>query len=557
MKDLLALVTLILLLCPTLAVSQSVSADLVIKNANIRTMDDKRSVVRAIAVVNGRIIALGSDDEIAKLVGKKTQVLDAGGKTIIPGFNDAHLHFVPGGEQLSLVDLRSSQSPEEFAQRIKDYAAKLKEGEWITGGRWDHENWKPANLPTKELIDKAAPKNPVFVNRLDGHMAVANSLALKLAGVTKDTKDVAGGVIVRDSNGEPTGVFKDAAMDLVSRVIPDQTFEQRLASAEAATNYAASLGVTSAQDMQANQNLAVYETLLQQGKLKTRLYAGAELADWKSRAHVGIRHAFGGPMLRTGTLKGYGDGSLGSSTAWFFEPYSDTPSTSGVPSAEMPHLYEHISAADKNGLQVMIHAIGDRTNATVLDIYERVEKEDGQSDRRFRIEHAQHLRVSDIPRFAKLGVVASMQPVHLTDDGRWAEKRLGKDRLKGTYAFKSLLASGAHVAFGTDWSVAPLNPLFGIYAAVTRRTTDDKNPNGWLPDEKISVDAAVRCYTLGSAYAEFQENEKGTLEVGKLADMVILSEDIFTIDPTTIANVSVLKTIVGGRVVFDSVSAAK
>ena len=557
MKNLLIILTILLLLTPSLGVSQTVTADLVIRNANIRTMDDNRSVVRAIAVLNGRIIALGSDAEVGKLIGSKTRVIDGGGKTIIPGFNDAHLHFVSGGQQLSLVDLRSSRSPEEFAERITDYAAQLKEGDWITGGRWDHENWTPANLPTKELIDRAASKNPVFVNRLDGHMAVANSLALKLAGVTKDTKDVAGGVIVRDSNGEPTGVLKDAAMDLVSRVIPDQTFEQRLASAEAATNYAASLGVTSAQDMQANQNLAVYETLLQQGKLKTRLYAGADLIDWKSRAHVGIRHAFGGPMLRTGTLKGYGDGSLGSSTAWFFEPYSDTPSTSGVPSAEMPQLYEHISAADKNGLQVMIHAIGDRTNATILDIYERVEKEDGPADRRFRIEHAQHLRVSDIPRFAKLGVVASMQPVHLTDDGRWAEKRLGKDRLKGTYAFKSLLASGAHVAFGTDWSVAPLNPLFGIYAAVTRRTTDNKNPDGWLPDEKISVDAAVRCYTLGSAYAEFQENEKGTLEVGKLADMVILSEDIFTIDPTAIANAKVLTTIVGGKVVFDSDSAAK
>lgn len=557
MKNLLIILTTLLLLTPSLGVSQTVTADLVIRNANIRTMDENRSVVRAIAVLNGRIIALGSDAEIGKLIGSKTRVIDGGGKTIIPGFNDAHLHFVPGGQQLSLVDLRSSKSPEEFAKRLKDYAAKLKPGEWIVGGNWDHENWTPANLPTKEIIDKVVSKNPVFVNRLDGHMAVANSLALKLAGVTKDTKDVVGGVIVRDSNGEPTGALKDAAMGLVERVIPAQTFEQRLASAEAATNYAASLGVTSAQDMQANQNLAVYETLFQQGKLKTRLYAGADLADWQSRAHVGIRHAFGGPMLRTGTLKGYGDGSLGSSTAWFFEPYADTPSTSGVPSAEMPHLYEHISAADKNGLQVMIHAIGDKTNATVLDIYERVEKEDGPADRRFRIEHAQHLRVSDIPRFAKLGVIASMQPVHLTDDGRWAEKRLGKERLKGTYAFKSLLASGAHVAFGTDWSVAPLNPLFGIYAAVTRRTTDNKNPDGWLPDEKISVDAAVRCYTLGSAYAEFQENEKGTLEVGKLADMVILSEDIFTIDPTTIANVKVLTTIVGGRVVFDSVSAAK
>ncbi|MCZ2389854.1 MAG: amidohydrolase [Acidobacteria bacterium] len=557
MKKIAAFLALSLLILPSIVFAQSVSADLVIKNANIRTMDDKRSVVRSMAVLNGRIIALGSDDEIKPLVGAKTRVIDAGGKTVIPGFNDAHLHFTPGGEQLSLVDLRSSRSPQEFAQRIKDYAAKLKEGEWITGGRWDHENWTPANLPTKELIDSVVAKNPVFVNRLDGHMGVANSLALKLAGITKDTKDVAGGVIVRDANGEPTGVLKDAAMGLVARVIPPSSFAQRLAAAEAATNYAASLGVTSAQDMQAGRNLAVYEELLRQGKLKTRLYAGADLADWKERADVGIRHNFGGPMLRTGTLKGYGDGSLGSSTAWFFEPYSDMPSTSGVPSAEMPHLYEYVSAADKNGLQVMIHAIGARTNATILDIYERVEKENGPSDRRFRIEHAQHLRVSDIPRFAKLGVIASMQPVHLTDDGRWAEKRLGKERLKGTYAFKSLIESGAHVAFGTDWSVAPLNPLFGIYAAVTRRTTDDKNPGGWLPDEKISVDQAVLCYTLGSAYAEYQENEKGTLEVGKLADLVILSDDIFVIDPVKIAEVKVLKTIVGGSVVFDSASQAK
>ncbi|KXK00774.1 MAG: amidohydrolase 3 [Acidobacteria bacterium OLB17] len=305
MKKIAAFLALSLLILPSIVFAQSVSADLVIKNANIRTMDDKRSVVRSMAVLNGRIIALGSDDEIKPLVGAKTRVIDAGGKTVIPGFNDAHLHFTPGGEQLSLVDLRSSRSPQEFAQRIKDYAAKLKEGEWITGGRWDHENWTPANLPTKELIDSVVAKNPVFVNRLDGHMGVANSLALKLAGITKDTKDVAGGVIVRDANGEPTGVLKDAAMGLVARVIPPSSFAQRLAAAEAATNYAASLGVTSAQDMQAGRNLAVYEELLRQGKLKTRLYAGADLADWKERADVGIRHNFGGPMLRTGTLKGY------------------------------------------------------------------------------------------------------------------------------------------------------------------------------------------------------------------------------------------------------------
>jgi predicted amidohydrolase YtcJ len=258
-------------------------------------------------------------------------------------------------------------------------------------------------------------------------------------------------------------------------------------------------------------------------------------------------------MLRIGNLKGYADGSLGSRTAWFFQPYHDDPSTSGVPRPDvLTTMSQDVTNADKNGLQVMIHAIGDRSNATILDMYEKVARDDGPRDRRFRIEHSQHLRLEDIPRYGKLGVIPSMQPVHLTDDGRWAGDRLDQARLKGAYAFRTLLDTGAHLAFGTDWSVAPLNPFFGIYAAVTRQTTDGKNPNGWFPEQKISVNEAVSCYTMGSAYAEFQEKVKGSLEVGKYADMIIVSDDIFTIDPPKIADAKVLTTIVDGRVVYES-----
>lgn len=532
--------------------AQKLTVDLVIVNANVQTMDPAKPKAQAIAVMGGKIVAVGTDAEIRALAGANTKVIDAGGKLVMPGFNDAHLHFTEGGFQLSLVDLRDAKSPEEFAARIKAFAAKLPKGQWILGGRWDHENWKPNNLPTKELIDAVTPDNPVFVQRLDGHMGVANSLALKLAGVTKDTKDVDGGVIVRDAGGNPTGVVKDAAMDMIDRVIPEPSFEQKLAAAQAATDFAASLGVTSVQDMSAGTSIGVYQELMRQGKLKTRIYAGAPLPDWQRLASTGIHYAFGDAMLRTGTLKGYADGSLGSTTAWFFEPYVDSPNTSGLSGAEIPVMYEHVSNADKNGLQVMIHAIGDRGNATILDIFERVEKENGARDRRFRIEHAQHLRQQDIPRFGKLNVVASMQPVHLTDDGRWAGKRLDEKRLKGTYAFRTLLDTGAHLAFGTDWAVAPLNPFFGIYAAVTRQTTDGKNPDGWIPEQKITVDEAVRAYTSGSAYAEFQENVKGTISAGKLADLIVVSEDIFTVTPAKIPQAKVLITIVDGKVVYQA-----
>ena len=539
----------------THANNPSFAADLIIVNGNMHTMDRNHPTAEAIAIDGNRIIAVGSNDEIKKLAGANTKVIDAKGQLVLPGFNDAHVHFMSGGSQLSSVDLRDANTPQEFAERIRDFAGKLPKGRWITGGDWDHERWPDAKLPTKELIDRYTPDTPVFVNRLDGHMALASSLALKLAGVTRETKDPPGGVVVRDSKtGEPTGILKDAAQSFVWKVIPAASFEEKLAAARAATNHAASLGVTSVQDMSAGADVGVYQTLLDRGELKTRVYAVWPLPGWDRLARTGVRAHFGSAMLRTGGLKGFADGSLGSTTALFFEPYLDAPNTSGIPSDEMfPEgaMLERVRGADRAGLQVIIHAIGDRANDNILSIYERVEKDDGDRDRRFRIEHAQHLRPQDITRFARDKVIASMQPYHAIDDGRWAEKRIGPERAKTTYAFRSLLDSGAMLAFGTDWTVAPLDPMLSIYAAVTRRTLDGKNPKGWIPEQKISVEEAVRAYTVGSAFAEFQENEKGTIAPGKLADIVILARDIFKIDPKEIEKVKVVTTIMDGRVIYE------
>lgn len=543
---------LALVLFPASIFSQKLTADMVVINANVRTMESAKPTAQAIAVMGNKIVAIGTNAQIKALTGANTKIIDAKGKTVIPGFNDSHVHFLEGGFQLSSVDLRDAKSPEEFTRRIKEFAAKLPKGRWILGGKWDHENWTPNNLPTRQMIDAVTPDNPVLIDRLDGHMSLANSLALKMAGVNKDTKDIAGGEIVRDASGEPTGILKDNAQSLVERVIPALTFDQKLEAAQAATDYAASLGVTSVQDMSAGDAVGAYQKLMWQGKLKTRIYAVSPLQDWQRWARPGIRYAFGDAMLRIGGLKGYMDGSLGSTTAWFYEPYLDAPDKKGLSLAPPEAVYEAAKNADKAGIQVMIHAIGDRANGELLDIYKRIAEENGANERRFRIEHAQHLRQEDIKRFGSQKVVASMQPFHAIDDGRWAWKRLDEKRLKGTYAFRSLLDSGATLAFGTDWAVAPLNPMFGVYAATTRRTLDGKNPNGWIPEQKITVEETVRAYTSGSAYAEFQENVKGTLSPGKLADFIILSDDIFKIDPMQIEKVKVLTTVMDGKVVFES-----
>jgi predicted amidohydrolase YtcJ len=540
----------------TAAQDDLMAPGLVIVNAKVHTMDPAHPMAEAVAIYGNRIAAVGSSGEIRQLAGTKTRVVDAGGKLVLPGFNDAHVHFLMGGFQLSQVDLRDTKSPAEFTERLRKFAEKVPKGQWIVGGEWDHERWPGAPLPHKEWMDAVTPDNPVFVDRMDGHMGVANSLALKLAGVTRETKEVDGGLIVRDAKtGEPTGLLKDAAKAYVDEKIPDKTFEEKLAAAKAATDFAAKLGVTSLQDMSAGRDVGVYQTLLSHGDLKTRIYGMTSISVWERLGNTGMKAPFGNDMIRIGGLKGFSDGSLGSSTALFFEPYADDAKNRGLPGPEMfPEgaMLKRVLEADKAGLQIIIHAIGDEANAQILDIYKKTADKNGPRDRRSRIEHAQHLRPSEIPRFGREHVIASMQPYHAIDDGRWCEERIGKERMKGMYAFRSLLDSGATLAFGSDWTVAPLDPLTGIYAAITRRTLDGKNPDGWVPEQKITIEETVRAYTVGSAYAEFTDKVKGTLTPGKLADVVILDKDIFSIDPEEILKTKVVMTIMDGRVVYEA-----
>jgi predicted amidohydrolase YtcJ len=530
------------------------SASLVLLNGKIWTVNDPQPRAEAVACLGSRIVAVGSNGEIRKWIGAGTEAIDLGGKLVLPGFNDAHVHFFSGGENLAGVQLRDAKSEDEFRRRIADFAAKQPAGRWITGGDWDHENWTPARLPARQLIDAVTAGHPVFVNRLDGHMALANSAALQLAGITRDTPDPPGGTIVRDAAGEPTGVLKDAAMERMYRTIPEPSQDQIADAVRAAMRYAAENGVTSVQDMSAAPEiLRVYQALLAGGELTVRISGHQPLAAWQRLAAVGLRADFGGEKLHIGGLKGFADGSLGSTTALLFEPYLDAPNTSGLANSEMipeSKMQAHILGADRAGLQVAVHAIGDKANHIILGMYEEAARQNGPRDRRFRIEHAQHLRMEDIPRFGKLHVIASMQPYHCIDDGRWAEKRIGPERAKGTYAFRSLLDSGAVLAFGSDWDVAPMVPLMGIYAAATRRTLDGKHPDGWVPEQKISVAEAIRAYTMGSAYASFDEKIKGSIEPGKLADMVVVSDDILSMPAVEIEKTRVETTVFDGKVIY-------
>lgn len=536
--------------------ADSIPADVVIVNATIRTMDKTLPRAEAVAIYKNRIAAVGTTKEIRALAGKQTtRIIDAEGKLVLPGFNDSHVHFLDGGYSLFNVDLRDAKSPEEFARRIGAFAKRIPKGQWILGGDWDHEKWPGTPLPTKEMIDAVTPDNPVFINRTDGHMSLANSLAMKLAKLPGDIKDPDGGTVVRDSKtGEPTGIFKDAAMPFIGKVIPDKSFGENLIAARAATEHAASLGVTSVQDMSAGNDVGLYQTMLQRGELKNRIYAVRSVMSWETIARTGVRANFGGDMLRIGGLKGFADGSLGSTTALFFEPYRDAPDTRGLLGDQMvPEgvMLKRVLGADKAGLQVMIHAIGEEANMRILDIFKEVATQNGESDRRFRIEHAQHLRTNEIARMASQKVIASMQPFHAIDDGRWCDRRIGKERSKGTYAFRTLLDAGAPLAFGTDWNVAPLDPMISIYAAVTRRTLDDKNPDGWVPEQKISVEEAVYAYTVGSAHAEFAEKVKGSVTKGMLADIIMLDANIFEIDPVRIKDAKVVLTMMDGRIVYE------
>jgi predicted amidohydrolase YtcJ len=531
------------------------AAELIVEHAKIWTVDSSLPTAQALAVLDDRIVAVGSDQDIESWRGPRTTVIDAGGKLVVPGFNDAHVHFVSGGAQLDAVSLNDATSSAEFVRRIAERAKTTPKGEWILGGDWDETKWTPATLPTKEMIDPVTGDTPVFIQRYDGHMGLANSSALRAAGVTAKTPDPPGGTIVRDANGNPTGALKDAAMDSVFAVIPEMPYDQRIRAVKRAIAHAASLGVTSVQDMTPEYaDVAVYGELLERNELLTRIYAAHVIEQVEDQAKIGVHHAFGGPYLRIGAVKAFADGSLGSRTAYFFDPYSDEATNRGLLSAGMHPISlmrDRMMAADAASIQICTHAIGDAGISAILDIYEDIQKAHGDADRRWRIEHAQHIAAKDFDRFAQLHVIASVQPFQAIDDGRWAEPRIGHDRASRTYAFRTFLNHGVRLAFGTDWDVAPLNPLLGIYAAVTRATLDGKNPDGWFPEQKLTVAEAVEAYTLGSAYAEFQDQQKGSITPGKLADFVILTDDIFTIAPEKIRDVKVAATFVGGKQVWD------
>lgn len=525
------------------------AADMVLRGAVIWTGVEDAPDASAMAVRGGRIVAVGTDGDIAGLVGPDTRVVDAAGGMVVPGFIDTHVHFVTGGYRLASVQLRDAATPAEFVARIRDFAATVPPGTWILGGDWDHTLWG-GTLPTRAWIDSVAPDHPVWVNRLDGHMALANSAALAAAGVSGATADVAGGEIVRRPDGEPAGVFRDNAMALIQRAVPDPPPEFTDRALQAAMQYVAAQGVTTVHDMGDWSNIAAFRRAHGAGRMHIRIYAAVPLDQWAALRDTVAARGTGDEWLRIGMLKGFVDGSLGSHTAAFHEPFTDDPTRSGLLVTEPAALYDAIAAADAAGLHLAVHAIGDRANALLLDIYARVAAENGPRDRRFRIEHAQHLTPADISRFADLDVIASMQPYHAIDDGRWAESVIGPERSRTTYAFRDLMEAGARVAFGSDWFVAPPTPLEGIYAAVTRRTLDDAHPDGWMPHQKVTVEQALRAYTAAGAYASFEEGQKGTLEAGKLADFVILDADLRTVPPEHIRNVAVVATFVGGREVY-------
>jgi predicted amidohydrolase YtcJ len=528
-------------------------ADLVVYG-RVWTGDSARPWAGAIAVAGDTVSAVGDSAEIARLVRPETRVLANGDGLVTPGFNDGHLHFLDGGFQLASLDLRTADTPEEFIERVAAYASERQPGEWIAGGDWDHERWPGTPLPRKEWIDSVTPDNPVWINRLDGHMALANSAALRLAKIDRHTRDVPGGVIVRDPRtGEPTGILKDEAMDPVAAVFPARTEAQLDAALKRALGHAAARGVTGFAHVSVPlSELGAYQRASRAGTMTARAALYFPIEDWRAVADTVAKIGRGDDWVWIGGVKGYMDGSLGSTTAVFYQPYQDDPSTSGVFTTPEDSMRAWVGAADSAGLQVVVHAIGERANGLLLSIFDSVARAHGSKDRRFRVEHAQHLRREDIPRFAQLGVIASMQPYHAIDDGRWAEKRIGPERIQTTYAFRSLLDRGAVLAFGSDWTVAPIEPLLGIYAAVTRRTLDGKNPGGWIPQEKISVEEALRAYTAADAYAVFAEDRRGTLAPGYLADLVLLDRDLTRIAPEEIEQAEVRATVVGGRVVYQA-----
>lgn len=534
-------------------------ADLAVVNAKVITIDEANPRAEAVAMVGEEIVAVGSNAEIREYVEEGvTEVIDAAGRLMIPGFNDAHAHYGPLDPEY--IELRYITDPNVITEKVRERVAEVPPGVLIRGGHWEHEMFENRQWPTKELLDEVAPDNPVALSRADGHSTLVNSYVLEASGITKDTPDPPGGEIQRDPvTGEATGIFKETARRLLDygAVPVERTDEERAALRaqgwENMLEYTRSLGVTSIQHP-GGGNPDTYQRMMDQGKLTVRVdVAGRLTADPEELARwdeLRKRYPPEGNWIRFGYLKGFIDGTLGSGTALFFEPFEDEPDKSGLPQMSYEELEGRIVAADAMGFQIGIHAIGTKANHWILNAFEEARALNGVRDSRHRSEHAQVLIDQDIPRFAELGVIASMQPTHCITDKRFAEKRIGLERSRGAYAWRRLLDAGAKLAFGTDYSVEPLPPLEGIYAAVTRKDRLGEDGDGWFPDQKLTAEEAIRLYTLGSAYAQFMEDRKGMLKEGYLADMVLYDRDFTTAPEDEIMTALVDYTIVGGKVVY-------
>ncbi len=527
-------------------------------HGRIYTNDPAHPWASAMAVRDGKIACVGDLSTVMLECsgGDNPETVQLNNRFVMPGFNDAHVHLGGAAIDKLSVQLNGVATIEELQKRVAAFVAQHKEGDWITGNGWDHTVWPEKAFPTRQELDAVAPNNPVFLTHISGHVAVANTAALKLANIVKNTADPAGAKIERDANGEATGMLlEDGAMRLVRSKIPELTPGQIRQGLELVLAEVAENGITSVQDNSDWENFGIYHQLKEEGKLTVRITEWlpfeTPLGDLRNmRSEGGVSDA----MLRTGMLKGFLDGALGSHTAALLAPYSDDPATSGILTANLDDYRKMAIERDKAGFQIGFHAIGDKANRAALDIFEAVAKSNGIRDRRDRVEHAQVISPEDMPRFAALKVIASMQPSHETTDMRWAEQRLGPERSKGAYAWNSLQKSGARLAFGTDYDVEILSPFRGLYACTTRALpaeTGDGNPaSGWEPQEKISLEDCIRAYTTGSAYAEFAQGRKGELKSGEYADFIILSADLTKMAPAQYTKTVVLQTVVGGRVVY-------
>ena len=507
-----------------------------------------RPLASALAASGGRVQALDAEAQAA--IGPRTRVVELDGRLAVPGFNDAHVHFLEGGLALLSVDLRDAADEAELARRVGERARTLPAGEWITGGQWDHEAWPSRQLPGRAALDPLTPGHPVFVRRLDGHMALCNAAALRAAGITRDTPDPPGGTIERGAAGEPTGVLKDKAMDLVRQAMPPRSPERMRLGVAAAMAEAARLGVTTVQDNSPPESLPVYQELRADGALTVRICAWRPIETLDALVAAGVPAGLGDAWLYVGALKLLSDGSLGAGTAAFFEGYTDEPANRGLLLKTEQETERLILAADAHGYPLAVHAIGDRANALVLDCFEKARRADPGRRRRWRIEHAQHVRAADVARFRDLEVVASVQPFHAVDDMRFAERRLGAARAREAYRLRSFQEAGVALAFGTDWYVEPLDPRTVLHAAVLRRGLDGRPAEGWMPQERLTMEEALHAYTAGSAWAEGSEGVKGTLEPGRLADVAVLGDDVLA-HPEAVLRTPVEMTIVGGRIVYE------